>query len=29
MGVALATASDIETARARAKECAGRVKPCA
>jgi phosphoribosylglycinamide formyltransferase 2 len=29
MGVALATAPDIATARARAKECAGRVKPCA
>ena len=29
MGVALATAADVETARARAKECASRVKPCA
>ena len=27
MGVALARASDIATARERAKECAGRVKP--
>jgi len=29
MGVALATANDIDTARKRAKECAGRVKPVA
>jgi phosphoribosylglycinamide formyltransferase 2 len=29
MGVALATAPDVDTARARAKDCAGRVKPCA
>jgi phosphoribosylglycinamide formyltransferase 2 len=29
MGVALATGPDVEVARSRAKECAGRVKPCA
>jgi len=29
MGVALATANDIDTARKRARECAGRVKPIA
>jgi phosphoribosylglycinamide formyltransferase 2 len=29
MGVALATGPDVEVARARAKECASRVKPCA
>jgi phosphoribosylglycinamide formyltransferase 2 len=29
MGVALATAGDIETARQRAKEAAGKVKPVA
>jgi phosphoribosylglycinamide formyltransferase 2 len=29
MGVALATGPDVDTARARAKDCAGRVKPCA
>jgi phosphoribosylglycinamide formyltransferase 2 len=29
MGVALATAEDIETARARALEAAGKVKPVA
>jgi formate-dependent phosphoribosylglycinamide formyltransferase (GAR transformylase) len=27
MGVALATASDIDEARARARDCASRVKP--
>jgi formate-dependent phosphoribosylglycinamide formyltransferase (GAR transformylase) len=29
MGVALANAADVETARARAKECASRVRPIA
>ncbi len=29
MGVAVASADDVETARARATECANRVKPCA
>jgi phosphoribosylglycinamide formyltransferase 2 len=29
MGVALATGPDLDTARSRARDCAGRVKPCA